>query len=1002
MVRTGDSDDDRKEAITDRTDVTTADDGEKDPFTDGDVDDSDETGLSLGRRDYLRAAAGTATALATTGLSGVAGAQSYTNEVNMVDAGADNTGSEPIDDVFYDNLADDTKLIFDEGEYLIDDLSVDGYSNVALVAPDGARLVPPDGVGTSLWLTVEMVEDFRFEGFVLDNTGDGAAPAHIFNVTGGTNLIKDVTVEGYRPDREQCFRPWCEGADTKLTLENVRMPDGNFDGAAFYVPEQYLYKTDQGPGTLVFRECYIENFSQGVYASGHGGPLKFFGGEYANCGINQIRVGGGNTRECVIKGVTIRVDGPAEPIEEKPNMRGIWLREGEGTVIEDCDIFMVDAGASYTAAGILIRGYHGDATIRNTRIRVDENVPGIKARDPNGFDSGDIQGMSELPDDWDITVENVSITGSADDGEAIQLYDRDGSTIENCCIHQTGSSRDGVSVANSSSCSVSNTTIDVTGEAVTSSGSSIDTTSITKSGSCPAPTAGGSGTYKPNSVSISGNGSEADYSFSVSGGLEKSDEGDATIDDADVVDGSSATGTVTNGTDAYGFDGEITGFETTGDPTVTINGREVDPADLPLSTLRVSGDGTTTTYSFEVGSFVRKSEIDGATINDGDSIDGTSVSGLTTNEADAYRFAGGVSSFQSDGDPIVEIDGSEVDESTLGSSDSGSDGSTDDGTDSGSDGSTDGGDSGSSSHTIWISGDGTTTAYSFTVSDTGVEKVTAEGATINGYDAIDGTSVSGITTSEADAYSYSGSVESFQTDGDPVVKIDGSEVDESTLGSSDSGSDGSTDSGSDGSTDSGNDGSTDDGSTDSGSDGSTDSGSDSGSDGETHTVWISGDGTTTTYSFTVSESGVTKVTTDGATVNGFDSIDGTSVSGITTNEPDAYEFTGEITGFESDGDPVVEVDGSEVDESQLGAESLPNSVVIDGSVSASSSDYEFSVSGDLAALDEQGAIESADTIGDGSASGSVTEDSDAFQFSGDLTSFVIDGTASVTFDDGDS
>jgi Right handed beta helix region len=81
-------------------------------------------------------------------------------------------------------------------------------------------------------------------------------------------------------------------------------------------------------------------------------------------------------------------------------------------------------------------------------------------------------------------------------------------------------------------------------------------------------------------------------------------------------------------------------------------------------------------------------------------------------------------------------------------------------------------------------------------------------------------------------------------------------------------------------------------------------------------ITISGRGRFARYEFTVSGT-VEKSTADGATINSYDSIDESVVTGRTTNEPDSYEFTGEITSFEASSGIEVMLNGERVDPSEL-------------------------------------------------------------------------------------
>lgn len=157
---------------------------------------------------------------------------------------------------------------------------------------------------------------------------------------------------------------------------------------------------------------------------------------------------------------------------------------------------------------------------------------------------------------------------------------------------------------------------------------------------------------------------QADYEFTVSGDLEKSDANGASINDDDTVDGSTATGHVWGGTDSYAFTGDLTDFQVDSDVTVVIDGEEHDASDLMCeysNVLTVNGTNGKTQYEFTVSDGLEKSVDDGATIDDHDTLDGSTASGHVWGWKDSYRFSGDVTSLTLRGPGAVYVNGEEVD-----------------------------------------------------------------------------------------------------------------------------------------------------------------------------------------------------------------------------------------------------------------------------------------------------------------------------------------------------
>ncbi|MFC7045717.1 hypothetical protein ACFQH6_10135 [Halobacteriaceae archaeon GCM10025711] len=168
-------------------------------------------------------------------------------------------------------------------------------------------------------------------------------------------------------------------------------------------------------------------------------------------------------------------------------------------------------------------------------------------------------------------------------------------------------------------------------------------------------------------MSIDGTGTRADYRFAVDGDVKKSTARGASINDGDVIDGSSVEGAVAGGIDSFAFSGSITEFAfTAGSATLYLNDQQVNPADLGTSdsaeplpnTLIIDGSQTDgiTEYTVDVSGEVKKSTLDGASINDGDTIDGSSIAGSVSTGADAFEFSGFIRSLDLTGGADVTVD----------------------------------------------------------------------------------------------------------------------------------------------------------------------------------------------------------------------------------------------------------------------------------------------------------------------------------------------------------
>lgn len=422
------------------------------------------------RRDLLKTAGvtvGTATLLG----SGVAAAtDDYDTVVDIVDAGADPTGTEPIDDVFGDyDYQDDTLIQFPDGRYLVNNLDVTDCQHYAMQATGDATLVPGPDYDVDVWIGGSGLRDFVFEGFTIDNTATGHHPTIGFSAWDDL-VIRDIHKRGFHDGENTAFGFSIWEDDGSGLVENLRAPDGSEPQTAVgcYVGTN---------GRLTFRDCTIQSFgNNGLYASTGGGDVHVEGGVYKNNDISQVRLGSPNSS---VRGATIAVD---DPHPEHDNARGIRISDGPGPVtIEGCSIIM-ERGQG---GGGVVGAYSGGSfDVRNSRIYVGPEYTtvgsdgtatsvAILADEPTG-----------VADPGSRTIENVAITGGGT-GYSAGLFRRGNNTIEDVCIHQSGSYRDGLVFADGTiNNDVASVTIDVPGTHVTGPA---DVWGLDDSGQCAIP-----------------------------------------------------------------------------------------------------------------------------------------------------------------------------------------------------------------------------------------------------------------------------------------------------------------------------------------------------------------------------------------------------------------------------------------------------------------------------------------------------------------------------------
>lgn len=463
---------------------------------------------SLGRRSYLRAAGAAAAAATLAGCGGwgpdddettrsetpdgtdrTQSPEPTTDEesapdqelvdrfgtvVNVAEEGASTSADQPINGLLDEHAGDDTLLYFPPGRYRVREWYLGGYNNLGVVGDD-AVLVPPAGM-QNYWLQWSDLRNFLCSGFVLDGTADDVAPVNHITVSGGQSVVRDVALRGHRRVPRSGFEIAVTNEDAELLFENVRAPDGSTAGNG-------IYTFPRSVGKLTIKDCVLEHWAEGLYASPHSGPLEVVGGYYANNGIDQVRVGGG-PNGAVVRNVTVRVDNPKQA-DSKPNMRGIWMEEGGEVQIRNCDIELTDVTGTYSDGGIVLGRQAGAATIEDTRIRVDVDAPAIQVQKPIESAEGQtMPSMDGLPESVQITCRNVRTVGTASSGPTMQVEGRDDCVFENICIQHPEGSRDGIRVVDAEGCKVRDSTIAVGGETIVTASASVDTESLREDGSC--------------------------------------------------------------------------------------------------------------------------------------------------------------------------------------------------------------------------------------------------------------------------------------------------------------------------------------------------------------------------------------------------------------------------------------------------------------------------------------------------------------------------------------
>ncbi|WP_435076099.1 glycosyl hydrolase [Halococcus sp. AFM35] len=251
--------------------------------------------------------------------------------------------------------------------------------------------------------------------------------------------------------------------------------------------------------------------------------------------------------------------------------------------------------------------------------------------------------------------------------------------------------------------------------------------------------------YLDHVLTIEGTGMRATYEFAVTGKLEKSTANGANVNGNDEIAGSSASGVVGISADSYAFSGALADIEVDGAANVSIDGEQFDPTSK--SVLTIEGTGMRATYEFAVTGKLEKSTANGANVNTGDEIAGSSASGVVGISADSYSFFGTLTDIEVDGEANVSLNGERLDTTPT------------------------------FDHTLTIASNGGRFSYRFAVSGD-LAKSDANGATIDDNDDVSGRMATGQGGGGGrDSYSFAGELLDLDLDGDATVTLDGEEID---------------------------------------------------------------------------------------------------------------------------------------------------------------------------------------------------------------------------------
>ena len=179
-----------------------------------------------------------------------------------------------------------------------------------------------------------------------------------------------------------------------------------------------------------------------------------------------------------------------------------------------------------------------------------------------------------------------------------------------------------------------------------------------------------------------------------------------------------------------------------------------DDAELPNLLLVDGSSADATRYECTVSGDVEHSNAEGASIDDGDTIDGSTVQGTVADWKDAFRFAGDIEDLTVDGPGTVLVNGEAVDPADYGAE---------------------------LPHVLEVAGTGTPASYELTVD--GTIELASDDEPVAEATTVSGSTVQSSLTDETQTFRFSGTLTDVTvTDGDASVTLDGESIDPSEYG----------------------------------------------------------------------------------------------------------------------------------------------------------------------------------------------------------------------------
>lgn len=409
------------------------------------------------------------------------------------DAGADPTGAEPVGAAVESAMAPDTRIEVPPGTYQLAPRPIEvPADNIGFVAtdPSADTVFRFDEGYHGPFLRCER-DALLFKGIDVDMSGSARESGYMRIQAPSRFRVEDVEYIGRGQGPGFAFQvAVTEDSDGVGTLRNVRVPHGSR-------PDRYappggekgngrigVYAGLTHHGTLRIQNCEFSEFgNNGVYASRTPGDVRVEDSYFLNNGPNSIRLSGAGSwaKRCLVELDFDEYSGPPTGTEwgawgiscenaQEGRTANEYPPEEPGMLVEDCRVeFRKLDDLGVAGAAIRLASKARSMVVRNTEIRVDTERGFGRSTHAvlrvNPFLDHRMYRLNrpDPPEPHSITLENVTVTGSAAGDAAVRIAHAADSTIRNCRIRGTGDGRVGIRVIESPGCRIVGGSVDTPG-----------------------------------------------------------------------------------------------------------------------------------------------------------------------------------------------------------------------------------------------------------------------------------------------------------------------------------------------------------------------------------------------------------------------------------------------------------------------------------------------------------------------------------------------------------